>query len=68
MSSLLISHSENLLQGSIATTDRDSRLSWKEDKPEKVRESVIRFAESDKDEEDLESGDEDYDKVRSEVL
>lgn len=52
---------ENLLQGSIAT-DRDSRLSWKEDKPDKVRESVIRFAESEKEEEE-ESGDEDFDKV-----
>ncbi|XP_053382330.1 protein scribble homolog isoform X4 [Mercenaria mercenaria] len=51
---------ENLLQGSIAT-DRDSRLSWKDEKPEKVRESVIRFAESDKDEEE-ESGDEDFEK------
>ncbi|KAL4217947.1 Leucine-rich repeat-containing protein [Mactra antiquata] len=52
---------ENLLQGSIAT-DRDSRLSWKDDKPEKVRESVIRFAEMEKEEEEGESGDEDYDK------
>ncbi|XP_060558342.1 protein scribble homolog, partial [Ruditapes philippinarum] len=52
---------ENLLQGSIAT-DRDSRLSWKEEKPEKVRESVIRFAESDKEEEEGDSGEDDFDK------
>ena len=51
-----------MLQGSIAT-DKDSRLSWKDDKPEKVRESVIRFAESEKDEEEEESDDEDVDKV-----
>ncbi|XP_052763197.1 protein scribble homolog isoform X7 [Mya arenaria] len=50
---------ENLLQGSIAT-DKDSRLSWKDDRPEKVRESVIRFAETNDDEE--ESDDSDFDK------
>ncbi|XP_052234956.1 protein scribble homolog isoform X4 [Dreissena polymorpha] len=49
---------ENLLQGSIAT-DRDSRLSWKDEKPEKVRESVIRFVETEKDEEEEGEGDED---------
>jgi hypothetical protein len=58
---------ENLLQGSIAT-DRDSRLSWKEEKPEKVRESVIRFAESDKEEEEGDSGEDDFDKVMLSVV
>lgn len=57
-----LSIAENLLQGSIAT-DKDSRLSWKEEKSEKVRESVIRFAPSDKEEDEEDTDDEDFDKV-----
>lgn len=64
---LLLSFTENLLQGSIAT-DKDSRLSWKEEKPEKVRESVIRFAESEKEEDEYSSGDDDFDKVRTQCV
>jgi len=55
---------ENLLQGSIAT-DRDSRLSWKDDRSEKVRESVIRFAETPDDEEGSGGEEDDFDKVGS---